>query len=825
MKRVKLNGIWDVKGISPEGEEIQLTGNVPGCALNDVLNFSNNNISNVFWRDNAEKVQIYENYHWVYSKVFRVEEILDCAVLVFERLDTYADVYLNGKHLGYFENGNISHEIDVHKYLVIGENRIEVYLYSPIERVRGKKVRSGAFTKERMNTRRTQCTYGWDWTMRFVTCGIADVYIKMFEKQMQVKTAYVYTLAIDSESAQIGIDTEFLYSQQGGFLKYEIYDEQGSCVFQKERYCEENFTRMIVDISDPQLWYPLGYGKHPLYELQIKADQELLWKTKFGIRIARITEIKDAPGSENHQKCLDLKKSAFAEEYDLNEEFSGFILSVNGTKIMCKGADWVPCEPFNHGETEKKIKEILQLAADAGVNMIRVWGGGRFESEFFYDECSRLGIMVTQDFLMACGEYPEEETWFLEQLRIEAEYATDLLRNKACLMWWSGDNENAVDGSDQDRNYRGRKSAYKAIAPVIYQKDPYRRFLASSPYGGKKYASNTVGTTHNSQFLSYFFKDVEQKDFSDYKEYFKDYNARFIVEEPCLGAGNFSSLKKIMTEEDIFGENCEMWKYHSKTNPGLRRELFDYMSIFAEKVLGKFENAQDRYFKLKYIQYEWIRISMERSRRTKWFCAGILYWMLNDCWPAASGWSMIDYYNIPKASWYAFKKTAKPVILSIDHEDQKYNFYLCTDGKKKEVDFSWFIINDEGKMEFGSSKRRVLSEENETICIESIDDDAYDLERKFILAEIKDGEKVIDRTFYRNGKLELEERPGELEILSFEKNAVTIKALNYIHVVELEAAAVFEDNYFSMISGEIRKIKYEMKEEGKIKVKGYSFKN
>jgi beta-mannosidase len=293
--------------------------------------------------------------------------------------------------------------------------------------------------------------------------------------------------------------------------------------------------------------------------------------------------------------------------------------------------------------------------------MLRVWGGGAFETKHFYNECSRLGIMVTQDFLMACGAYPEEEAWFIEELRKEAEYVARLCRNQPCLVWWSGDNENAVKGCDTDEDYRGRRSAYLGIAPVIYRLDPCRRFLPSSPFGGKLYASNTVGTTHNTQYLGHLFEYLERDDLSDYKDEFKKYRARFIAEEPQLGAVSLPSLRRFMNNSDIF-DNDNMWRYHTKSNPSVKTELFDYMLGMAEKILGKFEDPYDKLFKLQYLQYEWIRVVMEQAKREREFCSGLVFWMMNDCWPAASGWALIDFYNLPKNAFYSFRRCAKPLL-------------------------------------------------------------------------------------------------------------------------------------------------------------------
>ena len=159
--------------------------------------------------------------------------------------------------------------------------------------------------------------------------------------------------------------------------------------------------------------------------------------------------------------------------------------------------------------------------------MLRIWGGGVFEEEILYEECDRLGILVTQDFLMACGSYPCEEAWFREQLEREALFAVKKLRNHACLAWWSGDNENAAGGSDNLEDYEGRRGVRGSILPVVKEYDHKREIFPSSPYGGERYASLTSGTTHNTQFMVPKFVDVRTKDMEDYETYFDRYLSRF----------------------------------------------------------------------------------------------------------------------------------------------------------------------------------------------------------------------------------------------------------------------------------------------------------
>ena len=516
----------------------------------------------------------------------------------------------------------------------------------------------------------------------------------------------------------------------------------------------------------------------------------------------KIMQLPDEIGSENYETCLSIKNP----NYDFNDVFSGFILKVNGIKIFCKGANWVPCEPYAVEGVEEKQTALLELCVQAGVNMLRIWGGGCFETKHFYDECSRLGIMITQDFLMACGNYPEDEGWFIDELQQEARYAACLLRNQPCLMWWSGDNENAVLGCDTDEDYKGRRSAYKGIAPILYKLDPHRRFLASSPYGGNMYSSNTVGTTHNTHYLSYTLQYFLKDDVSDYKEEMKKYRARFIAEEPQLGAISAVSLKRFMTKEDINNEGG-MWYYHTKSNPDFDRELFEYIVLFAEKLLGRFKDGKDRLFKLRYIQYEWLRVVMEQARREKDFCSGIIFWMMNDFWPAAAGWALIDYYCLPKDAYYAFKRCAKPVLASIDRIDDTYCIYLSNDRLNSyDVRGTVSLVAADKTAVRQTWQFDGTSEANKPNKMADI---AATLQEGECLVCDIDGAFGSDRAFYKNGGLEIVPAAVSFNV-DPAASTVTVSAESYVHAVTINGNAVFEDNCFSLLPGESKAIPFKL---------------
>lgn len=796
MLKIDLCGNWTGQCVD---KAFSFNAEVPGCAHTDLIK-AKKTVSDLYWRDNADSVQWIENSDFKYSKDFCVEALGENAKLVFECLDTYCDVFLNGISLGYCDNMFIRHTFDVDGILKEGTNTVEVYFHSAIKTVEGKEKLGAAFTSERLHTRRMQCTYGWDWTMRFVTCGISAPCYLVFEEAPFVKNTYIYTSAVDSFGASICCDINFENFENGFSYNLEVISPDGKCVFETQRFVQESFATEEICVKHPQLWYPVGYGAQPLYTLKITIGEEVHTET-FGIRTIRIMRNEDEVGSEEYKLCQKLKDTKSGKEYDHNEKFECFTTVVNGIRIFCNGADWAPCEPFLSETTDEKITRLLELAAEIGVNMLRVWGGGRFESRHFYDECDRLGILVTQDFLMACGRYPEYEEWFQKALVKEAQYAALELRNHPCLAWWTGDNENAVCGNDKMPDYKGRTSAIKCILPVLKRLDPMRKFLPSSPYGGDFYASKTVGTTHNTQFLSCIFDAIDNKTLIDYKEQYKSLLARFVAEEPTAGAVSLCSLRRMMTDKDIFDDD-EMWYYHTKGNPALRHELHDYTITAAKKILGQFKDGEDRLFKLQYIQYEWMRVAFELMRRNMWFNSGILFWMLADCWPAASGWAIIDYYCLPKAAFYSFKRLANPMVLSIDEDEHGIKLYATNSKLSKSSGKAQFrLINiDDGSIK----KQFEFNVEVDAQAVTILPIDISLSERELLVCDYL-GEQT-DRAFYKNGNLLIKKCDVNVED-SFE-NEITVSADRYVQAVRLEGPYIFSDNYFSLLPGERRVIKY-----------------
>lgn len=801
---ISLDGEWRLSWRGSEGDEVCVLGKTPGCVHTDLID--NGIIGDIFYRDNPQKIQWIENVDFTYKKTILVDEIQPNAFLEFDGLDTYCDVFLNGQKVGSADDMFVTYAFSVDGVVKEGENEIEVRFYSPIKKVEGLPIRSGAFTCERMNTRRVQCTYGWDWVDRFVTMGIYRSSRLTFRQSNEIDNIYLYTSDVNKYCAIVHLDVtlrDFVFDKST--VNISVTSPEGKVVFEKTRVVLTSSLSENVYITSPQLWYPAGYGEQPLYTVKVWTENSCV-EQKLGIRTLVILQIEDEEGSDDREKAKYIQSLDEFKHSDLNEKTACFTVLVNGVKIMCKGGNWVPCEPFPSAESKEKITRLLSLGVNAGVNMLRVWGGGIFERDHFYDECDRLGILVTQDFLMACGTYPEEEQWFIDALKSEARCATLRLRNHACLAFWSGDNENAVNGNENRDDFPGYRSATYGIEPVVKALDPRREFFPSSPYGGDNYSSHTRGTTHNTFCLGPIFEYIKDSDMSNYRERFDRFLARFCAEQAAFGASFASSIKKYMTDEDVYGESSAMLEYHTKNNPGLPLTLYGYTEVMAQKIFGPFQNGADRLLKMQMLHCEWIRISLELYRRNKGYAWGIIYWMYNDCWPAASGWSIVDYYACPKPAYYSFARQAKPVTNSVICENGKTTVYVCNDSLKK--------VNGKGVVYvYDTAKKRKTNEVKFDFTVEENGvTKAYEGDVNFangnsvIICDITSDGGDDRATAIQNRYCDLPIRYDDYEVVESE-DEITVTANSFTPFVMLDTPYLLSENCFALLAGESKTVK------------------
>lgn len=654
-----LSGEWEFKASSSEflPQELRTKlsiwnkAKVPGTIHLDLL--ANDFIPDPFFETNEIDVQWVDKVDWIYRKKFLLDfdfSDFHSVKLTFEGLDTVGSVKLNGEIVGHFNNMFIPHSFEVKNLIKSGENEIEVFFKSPT--VAGKELEEkyGKLPVElathRVYLRKAQYSFGWDWGPVLTTSGIwKPVYLE-FIKFAKIKHVWFKTLSISNSKAEISAEIELeKFTEDDLDLKIEIF-------YKDEKIYERSFIQKKRDrvrthrfeVISAKLWFPNGYGEPDLYTaiIEISKDGEVIDKItkKFGIRKVKLIQEDDGEGES-------------------------FIFEINGEKIFCKGANWIPADSFLPRVGKKDYDKLLKMAKDANLNMLRVWGGGVYEDDYFYDKCDELGIMIWQDFMFACAGYPEYDE-FVDNVKNEAIQIVKRLRNHPSIVLWCGNNENEwiwVDKTQKSPDEMpGAKIFRDVLKEICEQYDGTRPYWRSSPWGKNYPNSETNGNHHQWKVWSQWI---------DYKNY-ENVKAKFITEFGFQAPPHIETLKEVLKPENR-NFNSFSIHHHNKQTEGIPR-LFRFLTSHF-KITDDFE---DLIYLMQLNQAEAIKFAVENWRIRKFKTAGTLFWQWNDCWNVIS-WSAIDYKKRPKALYYFAKKFFNPVLPVIKRIDDSLKIYILND--------------------------------------------------------------------------------------------------------------------------------------------------
>ena len=804
---ISLNGKWLLTGKDASGKPIELPVQVPGYVhptLEDA-----GLIPSVFWRDNARQCQWVEKVEWTFSHTFEIpaKQDLSRAELHFGGIDTYADIYLNNKHIGATENMFVPLRISVAKNLKHGRNDLKVVIHPYASMLHGKRLDyPSAFDSTRVHVRRVQCTFLWDWVERFVSAGIWKEVKLVFPEAATIGDVFVYTQEIAPTSASLVLNLQTHSAiQLGCRFAVKLEDPDGQVVWNQSGRVVSPSITLQADLPNAQLWWPNGYGEQPLYRaiFTLSSAKGVLLDRKtvrFGIRTVRFECLRDQPGSPEEDRTTRLRQ--FLKHTDNPYPGEGFTLLVNGTRIFCKGGNWVPPTPFPGSLPPSHNENLVRLAAEAGMNILRVWGGGEYETEEFYDCCDRYGVMVMQDFMLSCADYPEDDPQFVENLRQEVHANLLALRNHCSIVCWTGNNENC-DGFDwDDPKMTDRALLDEVFRPELATLDPTRPFRPGSPWGGLKNSDYTVGDCHDSWWWTGAEKITPQH-FS--------LVPRFSTEYPNGGYPLPTVMRKFLADSDLQEPDGEMLEYHIKNNPFFDKlgwpTVHGRLIRNAQVILGKGETAEQELFHRAFLQYEWVRLVIEGMRRAKWYNSGVLFWMYNDCWPAL-GYALVDYYGRPKPGWFAAKRAFAPVVASIAQENGLLVFSVLNDSPQPRKLTAKVL---EANALTGIVKKRqqltisLTTHENLEVLQQPVPNE--DHHTIFFLELWEDGIR-LDRARWNAGWLsQLETTPARL---SWKRagNTITVRCQKGIALgVTFDGAFVPEDNCFDLLPGEERTIR------------------
>ncbi len=814
---ISLDGQWELAGFSPDKfNHYTLEGTVPGQVHPDLQRAGI--IPDPFWRNNAELCQWPEKWQWTYKKVFDVPASFkqDWTVMQFDGLDTYSDIFLNGTKLGSTNNMFLPYEYDVKNILKEKGNVLEVIFHSPteIEKVKNaQKKYPAAYESSRVYTRRMQCTYGWDWVHRFVTMGIWKSCRLVSYPNARIEDLFVYTESIGANNAKLNLEfSSTMKDEDARKAKLTISDPDNRVVWEKSFRVNDPLMKFEADINNPQLWWPNGAGEQHLYYVTaiLYDDQNNEIQRKFvetGIRTASIEQIPDATGSG-----------------------SSFTIVINGKRIFGKGGNWVPADPFPSRVTAAHYNKILRQAHDAGMNVLRVWGGGIYEPEAFWQACNKMGIMITQDFMLACADYPTTDPEFVASL--EKEFAANicLQRNNPSLIYWAGDNELGLNFKPSD-NWYGKEMHQSMTAPLVRSMDPSREFRLTSPLGQDPTTTNSLisGDCHLGAQFNYDIINGGLDSLLLYKNFIKKITGRYMSESVAGGIPPKRTLLKFMNEADL--ENNFMIDFHMHDPATRGLHAVSFIELFETQAQALFgdpgDNNDRRLRQLEYIQYEFIRLTMESARQRKFYSSGVQFWMFNDCWPAAT-WSMTDYWGGRKAGWYGMAAGCRPVIAASDVADGKILWSVCNDMLEDvKVKVVVRVQPVSGKATF---KKEVSIHVKENTSVVAMELDLDEIKSKLgdnavLVCDISYGNNGYDRaTWVPNMPQDVNYVRTNLEVSesrSDDSGEITIRTDNWARVVTLDADVDFEDNYFEMLPGETRTIKWKAGDKnfsGKINV-------
>jgi len=662
MQVISLDGTWSLTGksaIAPDGERISIKAMVPGCVQ---LDLSREGIlpRDLYLGMNIKEAERFEEYEWVYERSFSYHGTGENAYLVFRGVDCIAEYFLNGKKIGESDNMFIAHEFCVSELLMEGENTLAVHIKSPIEYTHGNPnlemtaiALNGRPSCVQTAIRRPAHSYGWDIMPRAVTSGIWRSVSLEVRDPIRFKETFFDYRVLDYRGGRL----RFCYITESKFSDFTDIEIEVEAVSGDSRLYERKPVKCFagsfeIDITNAKLWWPRGYGEPCVYDAAIRIY-------KGGLLVH---EKKDSFGL----------RSVALERTDVTDGESGYFrFIINGEEIMCKGSNWVPMDAFHSRDAERYGKAI-ELAADSGCNILRCWGGNVYEDHKFFELCDRAGIMVWQDFAMACAQYPKTED-FYRIVHNEAAWVVKEYRNHPSIILWSGDNE--VDsGLFYGENYRPSTNKINRVilADAVERNDPTRPYLASSPYMSDAIFDNK--RLMNSEDHLWGERDYHKSDFHKHSK------CHFVSEAGYHGCPSLESIKKFISPEKVwhYKDNDE-WILHSsdqQDNP-YRVELMEYQ---VRQMFGEVPEIPEDYILASQIsQAEAKKYFIERMRIGRPNKSGIIWWNLIDGWPQMSD-AVVDYYYDKKLAYYYIKRSQKPFIIALDElYDRCQRVCACND--------------------------------------------------------------------------------------------------------------------------------------------------
>ncbi len=636
MDRFSLDSAWEIS--FSEHSDNNCTGMVPGSVYSALIDAGK--MDDPFWRSNEMSALAIAAQDVEFSKTFEFNAALQnsrCIRLLCEGLDTLAVITLNGREAGRADNMHRIWEFDVRSLLVPGENHISIRFASPTRYIREAYAQSRADgTTDAMTgfplLRKAHCMFGWDWGPRLPDMGIwRGISLVAFDTARISGVQVTQTHETGCVTLRVVSDAEIADPQADVRARVTVIAPDGQALQAEGVDCD-----IVVD--NPRLWWPNGLGDQPLYTVraELLCGGEVLdvWERRIGLRVMTVRRQKDEWGE------------SFAHE-------------VNGVAFFAMGADYIPEDNILSRVTPERTRRLLSDAAEAHCNVVRVWGGGYYPDDFFYDICDELGLVVWQDFMFACAVYNLTEE-FERNIRAEITDNVRRLRHHASLGLWCGNNEMEqfvaegmwVSSPRQKADYI---KMYEYIIPQILQaEDPQTFYWPASPSSGGSFDAPNDDSRGDVHYWAVWHGGLP---FTDYRNHCFRYVSEF-------GFQSFPAMKTI--EAFTLPEDRNVFSYvmeKHQRNASANGKILMYLS----QMYLYPRDLDTLVYASQLLQAQAMQYGVEHWRRHRGRCMGAVIWQLNDCWPVAS-WSSIDYFGRWKALHYSMKRFFAPVLISCREE-------------------------------------------------------------------------------------------------------------------------------------------------------------
>lgn len=667
-----LEGEWQFRQAGTSGWH---DAEVPGCVHLDLM--SGGMIPDPFYSREEKDLQWIGEKDWEYARSFTVDEgLLDNShvILCMEGLDTYADVYVNDWLVCSCDNMFRTWNVDVKPYLRPGDNEIRIY-FSSVFKVDMPKYLASPFklrawpNNDQNNdiwlslyARKAGYHYGWDWGPRLITAGIWRGISLRAWSGADLESVHIKTLSVPEKSggyAEMSADCR-ICSDAAGEASINISYGTGKVTrtVAIEKGC--NDITVPFRIKNPELWCCNGAGEQHLYDFDVTMDMDGKRDTMTvttGIRKVEVIREKDEAGQSMYVR-------------------------LNGRPVYMKGANYIPMDNFPTRTPDEKYEHIIGSAAKTGMNMLRIWGGGIYENDIFYELCDRYGILVWQDMMFACGMFPADEA-YLENVRHEVRDNVRRLRNHPCIALWNGNNENEISyfgwgwsehmSPEEDSVYRSnlRKLFYETIPDAIAEEDDTRYYHPTSPVTGYNGIRYNYGDVH---YWS-VWKGGWVEEYTEARNI-----GRFMSEYGFQSYPDMRTLREVIPADELYLGSYAVLSHQRAKNDETRDPYFGdkMMTMYMSRYFTVPEDFDDFIYMSQVMQAEAVKVGVEAHRRAKPYCMGTLFWQINDCWPVAS-WSSIDYYGRWKALQYYVPRMFSEILVSPYEAGDNVAFKVISD--------------------------------------------------------------------------------------------------------------------------------------------------